>query len=89
MPLGAILERATVTCISPGTSPIDGPIEMSGPPFFAGGTTPEPFLARLRLEWMSGSLNPPLEVDHWVEVRLLMYCLRKSCVSCLRAVIHT
>jgi hypothetical protein len=33
------------------------------------GTTAHPFLARLRLEWTNGSLNPPQEVDHWVEVR--------------------
>jgi len=44
-------------------------MEMSEPPFFAGGTTAQPFLARLKLEWTSGLLNPPLEVDHWVEVR--------------------
>jgi hypothetical protein len=78
LPLGAILERATVTCLSPGTFPIDGPIEVSGPPFFAGGTTAQPFLARLRLEWTSESLNPPLEVDHWVEVRLSVDYLSMS-----------
>ena len=43
---------------------------MSEPPFVASGTTAHPFLARVRLEWTSGSLNPPLEVDHWVEVRI-------------------
>jgi len=71
LPLGAILERATVTCLSPGPSPIEGTLEMSGPPFFMSGTTAHPFLARLRLEWTNGSLNPPQEVDHWVELDML------------------
>lgn len=75
MPLGAILDRASVTSLSPGTSP-DEPLEMSGPPFVASGTTAHPFLARVRLEWTSGSLNPPLEVDHWVEVRIPAVLLR-------------
>jgi hypothetical protein len=75
LPLGAILDRASVTCLSPGTSP-DGPFEMSGPLFVASGTTAHPFIARLRLEWASGSLNPPSEVDHWVEVRIpACYCV--------------
>jgi len=44
---------------------------VSEPPFVASGTTAHPFLARVRLEWTSGSLNPPLEVDHWVELDAL------------------
>ncbi|KAH9969895.1 hypothetical protein BC827DRAFT_1263053 [Russula dissimulans] len=71
LPLSSILERVTVTCLSPGTFPMDGPLEMSGPSFFTGGTTTYPFLARLRFEWTSGSLNPPLEIDHWVELDML------------------
>ncbi|KAH9984963.1 hypothetical protein BJV77DRAFT_1071691 [Russula vinacea] len=71
LPLGAILDRASVICLSPGTSPVDGAFEMPGPPFVASGTTAHPFLARLRLQWTSGSLNPPLEVDHWVELDAL------------------
>ncbi|KAI0301137.1 hypothetical protein B0F90DRAFT_1719527 [Multifurca ochricompacta] len=73
LPLGAVLERATVTCLSSGASPspaLDVPLEVSGPPFFVGGTTAHPFLVRLRLEWASGSLNPPHEVEHWVEARV-------------------
>jgi hypothetical protein len=72
LPLGAVLERATFTCLSPNPPPtraLDKPLEVSGPPFFACGTTSQPFLARLRFEWTSGSLNPPIEVEHWVEVR--------------------
>ena len=72
LPLSAVLEHTTITCLSPSPPPtrvLDEPLEVSGPPFFACGTTSQPFLARLRLEWASGSLNPPLEVEHWVEVR--------------------
>lgn len=69
LPLGAILDRASVICLSPGTTSPDGP--LSGPPFVVSGTTAHPFLARVRLEWTSGSLNPPLEVDHWVELDAL------------------
>jgi hypothetical protein len=72
LPLGAVLEHATITCLSPNPPPtrvLDEPLEVSGPPFFAYGTTSQPFLARLRFEWTSGSLNPPIEVEHWVEVR--------------------
>jgi hypothetical protein len=74
LPLDAILDRASVTCLSPGTSS-DGPLEMSGPPFVVSGTAAHPFLARLRLEWTSGSLNPPSEVDHWVEARSGIICV--------------
>lgn len=72
LPLGAVLERATISCSSPSPPPtreLDEPLEVSGPPFLACGTTSQPFLARLRFEWTSGSLNPPIEVEHWVEVR--------------------
>jgi hypothetical protein len=72
LPLGSILERATVTYSSPGQYPaltLHAPFEVSGASFFVSGTTAHPFLARLRLEWTNRSLNPPLEVDHWVEVR--------------------
>ncbi|KAI9452441.1 hypothetical protein F5148DRAFT_502809 [Russula earlei] len=71
LPISSILMRVAVTNLSPGTSPLDAPLEMSNPPFFVGGTTAHPFLARLRFEWTSGSLNPPLEVDHWVELDML------------------
>jgi len=74
LPLGAVLEHATITCLSPSPPPtraLDEPLEVSGPPFFACGTTSQPFLARLRFEWTSGSLNPPLEVEHWVELDML------------------
>ncbi|KAF8272820.1 hypothetical protein EI94DRAFT_1717507 [Lactarius quietus] len=72
LPLGAILEHAIITCLSPSPPPtpaLDEPLEVSGPPFFACGATSQPFLARLRFEWTNGSLNPPIEVEHWVEVR--------------------
>ncbi|KAI0264001.1 hypothetical protein BC834DRAFT_885036 [Gloeopeniophorella convolvens] len=71
LPIGAILERATFTCASEGTSPtaaLADPLVVSGPTFFASGTTAQPFLARIRFEWAGGSLNPPLEVEHWVEL---------------------
>ncbi|KAI0250987.1 hypothetical protein BJV78DRAFT_517407 [Lactifluus subvellereus] len=74
LPLSSILERATVTYSSPSDSStltFHAPLEVSGPSFFVSGTTAHPFLARLRLEWTSGSLNPPLEVDHWVELDML------------------
>lgn len=74
LPLGAVLEHATITCLSPNPPPtrvLDEPLEVSGPPFFAYGTTSQPFLARLRFEWTSGSLNPPIEVEHWVELDTL------------------
>ncbi|KAI9443449.1 hypothetical protein H4582DRAFT_1924809 [Lactarius indigo] len=74
LPLGAVLEHATITCLSPSPPPtraLDEPLEVSGPSFFACGTTSQPFLARLRFEWTSGSLNPPLEVEHWVELDML------------------
>ncbi|KAI9465012.1 hypothetical protein BJY52DRAFT_1184056 [Lactarius psammicola] len=74
LPLGAVLEHATITCLSPSPPPtraLDEPLEVSGPPFLACGTTSQPFLARLRFEWTSGSLNPPLEVEHWVELDML------------------
>ncbi|KAH9065190.1 hypothetical protein EDB87DRAFT_1679698 [Lactarius vividus] len=74
LPLGAVLEHATITCLSPNPPPtraLDEPLKVSGPPFFACGTTSQPFLARLRFEWTSGSLNSPLEVEHWVELDML------------------
>ncbi|KAH9080267.1 hypothetical protein EDB83DRAFT_960416 [Lactarius deliciosus] len=74
LPLGAVLEHATITCLSPNPPPtraLDEPLKVSGPPFFACGTTSQPFLARLRFQWTSGSLNSPLEVEHWVELDML------------------
>ena len=85
VPLSSILERASVTYLSPGHSPslaLCVPFEVSGTSFAASGTTAHPFLARLRLEWTNGSLNPPLEVDHWVEVTRLWYSLRNIDNQC-------
>ncbi|KAH8977976.1 hypothetical protein EDB86DRAFT_2996886 [Lactarius hatsudake] len=52
------LITATITCLSPNPPPtraLDEPLKVSGPPFFACGTTSQPFLARLRFQWTSGS----------------------------------
>ncbi|KAI0667615.1 hypothetical protein C8Q78DRAFT_1071727 [Trametes maxima] len=68
LPIASILRSLTVECITdPAPSTFTEPITLSGPPFVLTNTTDKPFLARLKFTW-AGTMNPPTEVDHWVEL---------------------
>ncbi|KAI0647961.1 hypothetical protein C8Q79DRAFT_906409 [Trametes meyenii] len=68
LPIASILKTLTVECVTdPAPSTFAGPIALSGPPFVLTNTTDKPFLARLKFTW-AGTMNPPTEVDHWVEL---------------------
>ncbi|KAH7915481.1 hypothetical protein BJ138DRAFT_997877 [Hygrophoropsis aurantiaca] len=62
------LAQMTVVCLTyPPPSTFIKPLTVDGPPFVAIGTTDQPFLARLTFTW-AGKQNPPLDIDHWVEL---------------------
>ncbi|OBZ68771.1 hypothetical protein A0H81_11328 [Grifola frondosa] len=62
------LTKLTVTCLTdPSPSTFVEPIIITDPPFVVGGTTDRPFLAKLTFTW-AGSMNAPLEIEHWVEL---------------------
>lgn len=44
------------------------PLSVNKQPFAVIGTANDPFLAKVLLEWVG---NGKLEVDHWVDVRVL------------------
>ena len=50
--------------------PPEGFLEAAEPPFAVIGTSKEPFLARVRLDWVGGP-SKPLIVTHWVRVGLM------------------
>lgn len=59
----------TVTCLTdPPPSNFLDPLVINKPPFVVSNTTDRPFLARVTLVW-AGEHNPPMELEHWVEVR--------------------
>ena len=63
----------TVTCLTdPAPSTLLTPMVITDPPFSVVNTTDRPFLARLTLEW-AGSQNSAMEVEHWVEVRIVLF----------------
>jgi hypothetical protein len=65
----SFLTKLTVTCITnPPPSTLVSPRAVTAPPFAIVTTSDRPFLARLVLEY-AGSENPPMEIEHWVEVR--------------------
>ena len=62
----------TVRCATdPPPSTLAQPIVVDKPPFIVTSTTDRPFLARITFTWAgTEGQNPPMDVDHWVEVRL-------------------
>ncbi|KAL6302839.1 hypothetical protein BKA93DRAFT_379999 [Sparassis latifolia] len=64
----SFLAKLTVTCLTdPPPSTLMQPITITEPPFLVMGTTDKPFLARVMLTWV-GHINPPMEIEHWVEL---------------------
>jgi hypothetical protein len=62
----------TVSCLTdPPPSTLTDPVVITAPPFIVTGTTDEPFLAQVLLSW-TGPHNSPMEVEHWVEVHILV-----------------
>ncbi|GJE88777.1 hypothetical protein PsYK624_048630 [Phanerochaete sordida] len=70
LPLNAILKRMTIRSVTdPPPLPLLEPIVVDRPPFVVTSTTDKPFLARITFEWAGAEgQNPPLEVEHWVEL---------------------
>lgn len=56
------------------TDPSQAPLVVTDPPYAVMGRTDKPFLARIVMEW-TGLHNPPMHVEHWVEVGILT-CLQ-------------
>ncbi|THH16539.1 hypothetical protein EW146_g4119 [Bondarzewia mesenterica] len=66
--ISAFLAKMRVTCLTdPPPSTLADPIIVTSPPFAVASTTDRPFLARLTLT-LVGSQNPPMEIEHWVEL---------------------
>ena len=62
------MKDLTVTCITnPPPPSFTTPLSVTDPPFTVSGATDKPFLAKVKLSW-AGNLNPPMEVEHWVEL---------------------
>ncbi|KAI9058472.1 hypothetical protein FKP32DRAFT_1761914, partial [Trametes sanguinea] len=73
LPIASTLRKLTVTCVTDPPPPtLSEPITISGPPFVVTSTTDKPFLARLTFTW-AGSLNPPTEIEHWVDLDPMHY----------------
>ncbi|KAF7795617.1 hypothetical protein EIP86_006782 [Pleurotus ostreatoroseus] len=70
LPISSILKQITVTCLTdPPPSVLVDPIIVGRAPWIISSTTDRPFLARLTFTWAgSEGQNPPMEVDHWVEL---------------------
>ncbi|CAL1712654.1 unnamed protein product [Somion occarium] len=70
LPIVSFLEKLTVSCITdPPASTLVQPITLDAPPFVLTSTTDRPFLASLRFHWTGrDGLNPPITVEHWVEL---------------------
>ncbi|KAI0754876.1 hypothetical protein C8Q80DRAFT_395020 [Daedaleopsis nitida] len=68
LPISTVLSKITVASVTdPPPSTLAEPVVIDEPPFIVTSTTDRPFLARLTFIW-AGSMNPPTEVDHWVEL---------------------
>ena len=67
------IEKLTVTCLSDPPSTLTNPITVTEPPFVVTSTTDRPFLARLTFTWTGGNANPPLELEHWVDVCIFVF----------------
>ncbi|KAI0826902.1 hypothetical protein BC628DRAFT_1418952 [Trametes gibbosa] len=68
LPIASVLRKLTVTCATdPPPASFVNSIVISKPPFVVTSTTDRPFLARLLFTW-TGTMNPPTEVEHWVEL---------------------
>ncbi|CDO74440.1 hypothetical protein BN946_scf184972.g7 [Trametes cinnabarina] len=57
---------------NPPPSSATVPLTISEPPFVVTSTTDRPFLVRLSFTW-AGSMNPPTEIEHWVELDPMHY----------------
>ena len=71
------LEKLTITCLSDPPSTLVNPITATEPPFAVTSTTDRPFLARLTFTWTGGNANPPLELEHWVDVCIFLLLPRQ------------
>ncbi|EIW59252.1 uncharacterized protein TRAVEDRAFT_71391 [Trametes versicolor FP-101664 SS1] len=73
LPISSILRTLTVACATdqPPATLVE-PIVVSKPPFIVTGTAEKPFLARLTFTW-AGTMNPPTEIEHWVELDPMHY----------------
>ncbi|THH11134.1 hypothetical protein EW146_g8147 [Bondarzewia mesenterica] len=66
--ISAFLAKMRVTCLTdPPPSTLMDSIIVTSLPFAVARTTDRPFLARLILT-LVGSQNPPMEIEHWVEL---------------------
>ncbi|KAI0720588.1 hypothetical protein C8T65DRAFT_293816 [Cerioporus squamosus] len=73
VPISSVLSKLTVASATDSPpSTLVQPITISEPPFVITSTTDRPFLARMTLTW-SGSMNPPTEIEHWVELDPMHY----------------
>ncbi|KAI0356404.1 hypothetical protein OH77DRAFT_1423341 [Trametes cingulata] len=73
LPIASVLRKLTVSCVTePPPSTLAEPITVSEPPFVVTSTSDKPFLARLMFTW-AGSMNPPTEIEHWVELDPMHY----------------
>ncbi|RPD62519.1 hypothetical protein L226DRAFT_330040 [Lentinus tigrinus ALCF2SS1-7] len=73
LPISSVLSNLTVaSATDPPPSTLIQSIKVSEPPFVITSTTDRPFLARLTLTW-AGSMNPPTEIEHWVELDPMRY----------------
>ncbi|KAI0372264.1 hypothetical protein BV20DRAFT_1051008 [Pilatotrama ljubarskyi] len=73
LPIASILRKLTVSCITdPPPSTLTEPVTISEPPFVVTNTSDKPFLARLTFTW-AGTMNPPTEIEHWVELDPMHY----------------
>ncbi|KIP06229.1 hypothetical protein PHLGIDRAFT_468557 [Phlebiopsis gigantea 11061_1 CR5-6] len=70
LPLNAFVTKMTVCSVThPPPSTLIQPIIVDKPPFVATSTTNKPFLARITFTFAGDeNLNPPLDVEHWVEL---------------------
>ncbi|KAH9851828.1 hypothetical protein C2E23DRAFT_886352 [Lenzites betulinus] len=73
LPIASLLRKLTVKCATdPPPASLLEPLIISGPPFVVMGTTDRPFIARLTFTW-TGTMNPPTEIEHWVELDPMHY----------------
>lgn len=61
----------TVICLTDPPPPnLTLPLSVTGPPYLVSGTTDRPFLAKVTFTFV-GSNNPPMDMEHWVELEPL------------------
>ncbi|KZP05008.1 hypothetical protein FIBSPDRAFT_967656 [Athelia psychrophila] len=69
--VSAFLIKMTVLCLTdPPPSNFTSPLSVTGPPFQISGSTDRPFLAKVTFTFV-GPHNPPMDVEHWVELEPL------------------